>query len=128
MSYTFNKTIKGSFEDVKNNVIEALKDEQFGIITEINMQATIKKKLNKDMQRFEILGACNPKYAYEAVMTDENLGVFLPCNITLSEHKNNEIKVAITDPIPYMSCVNDEKVSMMAKKISETLKRVSDKL
>jgi|LGOV01.1.fsa_nt_gb uncharacterized protein (DUF302 family) len=128
MSYTFNKVVKGSFEEVKEKLVEVLKAEKFGIITEINMQATVKNKLDKDMQRYEILGACSPKYAYDAVMIDEDMGAFLPCNITLNEKADGEIKVSIVNPIPYMLAVKNEKIQGIASEVAEAMKRVSESL
>lgn len=128
MSYTFNKVVKGSFDDVKGKVIEALKIEKFGVITEINLSGTVKNKLDIEMPRYEILGACSPKHAYESVMADEDMGAFLPCNISLADKGNGEVKVSVVNPTPYMHAVENEKVQKIASEISDAMKRVSDSL
>jgi uncharacterized protein (DUF302 family) len=128
MKYTFNKIVKGSFDEVKGNVIEALKAEKFGIITEINMSGTVKNKLDIDMPRYEILGACSPKHAYDSVMADEDMGAFLPCNISLSEKENGEVKVSVVNPVPYLAAVENTEVKEIVSEIAEAMKRVSDSL
>ncbi|MCK5781961.1 MAG: DUF302 domain-containing protein [Flavobacteriales bacterium] len=126
MTYTFNKLVKGSFEEVKIKVIDSLKSEKFGIITEVQLNKIIKNKLNVDMPRYEILGACSPKHAYDAIMADEDMGAFLPCNITLMEKGEGEISISIVNPIPYMHSVDNKEVQVIANEVSEILKRVSD--
>ena len=128
MSYTFNKTIAGNFDEVKALVIETLKEEKFGVITEINVQATMKEKLDKDMHRYEILGACNPGYAFKAISADEDMGAFLPCNVTLSEKVAGEIKVSIVNPIPMISMNDNKEIKEFANEVSVALKKVHDKL
>jgi len=128
MSYTFNKIVKGSFDEVKEKVIEALKAEKFGIVTEINLSGTVKNKLDVDMPRYEILGACSPMHAYNSVIADENIGAFLPCNISLNEKNNGEVKVSIVNPIPYMQAVDNKEVQEIASEIANVMKRVSDSL
>ncbi|MEN8139090.1 MAG: DUF302 domain-containing protein [Bacteroidota bacterium] len=128
MAYTFNKTVEGSFDEVKNIVIDALKAEKFGVISEINFSGIIKTKLEKDIQRYEILGACSPKFAFEAVMEDEDMGAFLPCNVTLNEKEEGKVKVSIVNPIPYMMAVENEKVKALASEVADALKRVSESL
>ena len=128
MKYTFNKVVSGTFDEVKTKVIEALKAEKFGIITEINMSGTVKNKMGVDMHRYEVLGACSPKHAYNAVMADDDMGAFLPCNISLSEKVAGEIKVSIVNPMPYMHAVENKDVQKIALEVTEVLKRVSDNL
>lgn len=128
MSYTFNKVVKGSFDEVKDKVIEALKAEKFGIITEVNLSGTVKNKLDLDMPRYEILGACSPKHAYNSVMADEDMGAFLPCNISLNEKGNNEIKVSIVNPINYLQAVENNEVQGIANEVASAMKRISESL
>ena len=128
MKYTFNKVVKGSFDEVKSKVIELLKEEKFGIISEINVSGTINSKLDIDMHRYEILGACSPKHAYDAVMADDDMGAFLPCNISLSQKKEGEITVSIVNPVPYMQAVENEEVMNIAKDVAESLQKVCDAL
>jgi len=128
MTYTFNKIVKGSFDEVKEKVIEVLKLEKFGVVTEINLSGTIKNKLDIVMPRYEILGVCSPKYAYDSVMADEDMGAFLPCNISLNEKQNEEVKVSVVNPVPYLSAVENAEVKKIALEVGEIMKRVSDSL
>ncbi len=126
MSYTFNKIVKGSFDEVKGRVIEALKAEKFGVITEVNLSGTVKNKLDIDMPRYEILGACSPKHAYNSVMADEDMGAFLPCNISLNEKGNGKVKVSVVNPITYLQSVENKEVQSIANEIASAMKRVSE--
>ena len=101
MSYFINKKIKNgiSFENAIEKVTEELKKEGFGVLTEIDIKSTFKKKLDVDMNKYVILGACNPNYAFNALKEDSKLGVFLPCNVIVEEHDNGDIEVAAVDPI-----------------------------
>lgn len=128
MSFTFNKIVEGNFQEVKERVIEALKAEKFGVITHINVQATIKEKLDKDMMPYEILGACSPGHAYKAVHADDEIGAFLPCNVTLSEKVAGQIKVSIVNPLAMMEMIDNKEVKEMATEVSLALKRVHDSL
>jgi len=128
MSYTFNKIVKGSFDEVREKVIAALNAEKFGIVTDINMSGTVKNKLDIDMPRYEIIGACSPKDAYDSVMADEDMGAFLPCNITLHDKGNGEIKVSIIDPIAYLQPVENEVVKNIASKVADSMRKVYDSL
>ena len=128
MKYVFNKIVEGTFEDVKSKLIESLKLEKFGVITNIDLSGIVKGKLGLEMKRYEILGACNPKYAYDAVKEDDDMGAFLPCNISLSENGAGTIKVSIVNPIPYMSSVESKEVQNIAELVSKAMGRVSDSL
>ena len=128
MEYTISKNIKGNFEEVKERVIEALKDEKFGIVTQLDMQGTFKDKINKNINKYEVLGACNPMHAYNAIKKDVNMGAFLPCNVILSEINEDEIYVSIVNPTSMMSVVEDSEVKEMSDEISATMKRVIDVL
>jgi len=128
MSYTINKIVKGSFDEVKGKVVEALKTVKFGVITEINMSGTVKNKLGLDMPRYEIIGACSPKHAYDSVLADEDMGAFLPCNITISDKGNGDIKVSVVDPIVYLQAVDNAEVKKIAEEVAESLRKVSDSL
>ncbi len=128
MSYTYNKLVKGSFDEVKEKVIESVKIEKFGIITEINFSGIVKNKIEKEMPRYEILGACSPKIAYNVVSADEEVGAFLPCNITLMDKGNGEIKVSIVNPVVYMQAVENKEVLKIAEEVGEVMKRISDSL
>lgn len=96
-TYNMVKTVDGSFDAVKTSVTEALSEQGFGILTEIDVQATLRKKLGQDMERYEILGACNPQLAHTALEADRTIGLLLPCNVVLRE-VNSQVEVSIMDP------------------------------
>ncbi len=126
MSYFINKKMQDgiSFEKTIEKVTEELKKEGFGVLTEIDIKSTFKKKLDVDMNKYVILGACNPNYAFNALKEDSKLGVFLPCNVIIEEHNNGEIEVSAVDPIASMLSVKNEKVEVFAKDVLEKLERV----
>ena len=128
MSYTFNKIVEGSFDEVKGKVVEALKAEKFGVITEVNLSGTVKNKLDINMPRYEILGACSPMHAYNSVIADEDMGAFLPCNISLIEKSSGEVKVSVVNPIAYLQAVENKEVQKIASEIADAMKRVSASL
>ncbi len=129
MKYYFNKTLTGkSFEEAIQIATEALKQEGFGIITEIDMQATFKKKLDKDIGKYAILGACNPSYAYRSVMAEDKIGLFLPCNVIVQGKENGAVEVSAVDPIASMSAVQNEALGTLATEVREKLKRAIEQL
>jgi uncharacterized protein (DUF302 family) len=130
MSYFINKKMEGgiSFESTVEKVTGELKKEGFGVLTEIDIKSTFKNKLDVDMNKYVILGACNPNYAFNALKEDSKLGVFLPCNVIVEEHDNGEIEVSAVDPIASMLSVKNEKVEVFAKDVLEKLERVIDNL
>ena len=98
MDYHFSKRISLPFNTVVHKVILELKKEGFGVVTTIDMKDTFKKKLNVDFRNYTILGACNPRYAYESLLEEDKLGVFLPCNVVVQEHENGEVEGASSQP------------------------------
>lgn len=113
-----------SFEDAIEKVTRELKKEGFGVLTEIDIKSTFKKKLDVDMNKYVILGACNPNYAFNALKEDSKLGVFLPCNVIVEEQDNGDIEVSAVDPIASMLSVKNEKIEVFAKDVLEKLERV----
>ena len=91
MSYYFNKTLKVSFEEAVAKVTEALKKDGFGVLTEINVKETLKKKLNVDFRKYKILGACNPPYAYRALQAEDKIGLMLPCTVIVQELPDGKV-------------------------------------
>ena len=129
MSYFINKELDNiSFEEVYNKTIEALKGEGFGIITEIDMKATLKKKLDVDYKPYKILGACNPNFAYEALKFQSKVGVFLPCNVIIEENLNGNIEVSAVDPVASMMAVESDDLSKMADEVKQKLTNVINSL
>jgi uncharacterized protein (DUF302 family) len=128
MSYYFNKTITSDFESVKKKVVEELSKEGFGILTEVDVQATFKNKLNIDFRKYQILGACSPQYAHKAIEAEDKIGTMLPCNVILQELENGQIEVAAINATASMQAVENNKVAEVAKLISAKLEKVIDAL
>jgi uncharacterized protein (DUF302 family) len=129
MSYYFSKVIKNkNFDEAIVHVTEELKKEGFGVLTEINVSETLKKKLDVDFKKYKILGACNPQSAYKALQGEDKIGVFLPCNVVVEEHENGEIEVSAVDPIASMMSVKNEALGSVATEIQQKLKRFVENL
>jgi len=124
MSYYFTTTVAGSMDDVAVRTTDALKEKGFGILTEIDIQATMKKKLDKDMAGYRILGACNPPLAYEALTAETHIGLMLPCNVILREVGNGQVEVAAVDPVASMQAVHNENLGEVATEVRQRLKDV----
>jgi uncharacterized protein (DUF302 family) len=123
MSYYISKTVEGGFDEIRQNVIENLKDVGFGVITEIDMKEKLKEKLDIDFKKYVILGACNPGFAYEAMQMEEELGVLLPCNVVLIDNENGSVKVTAIDARRMMSIVGNEELEEVAETVNERLKQ-----
>lgn len=124
MSYYFSRTTSDNFDTTLSKVTEALKKEGFGILTEIDVKETLKKKLNVDFREYKILGACNPHFAHEALKTESTIGTMLPCNVILQERENGVIEVSAVDPVASMMSVKNEKLNVVANEVREKLKMV----
>lgn len=128
MSYYFNKTVSGSFEEVIVKVTDELKKEGFGILTEIDVKETMKKKLDVDFKKYKILGACNPPFAYEALKAEDKIGTMLPCNVIVIEQALGQIEVAAIDPIASMQAVSNPSLGKVANEVQSKLKKVVENL
>lgn len=129
MSYFFSATLKNiSFEDAIHKTKAALKDEGFGVLTEINIKNTLKNKLDVDMNEYTILGACSPKHAHEAINSEPNIGVFLPCNVIVRVVDKNTIEVAAVDPITSMGAVENKSLGKVAQEVETKLKNAINAL
>lgn len=128
MSYHISKTIKGNFAEIRENVIESLKDVGFGVITEIDMKEKLKEKLDIDYKDYVILGACNPGFAYEAVQMEEELGVLLPCNVVLIDNEDGSVKVSAIDAQKMMSIVGNPELEKVAGVVNERMKQALQNL
>lgn len=124
MQYHFSKIVNLSFDEAVEKVIDELRKEGFGIITEIDINETFKKKLNVDFRNYLILGACNPRFAYEALLEEDKLGVFLPCNVVVQEHETGDIEISIVNPEEMMHSVDDLNLRTFATEIKESLQQV----
>ncbi|MEO2061341.1 DUF302 domain-containing protein [Christiangramia sp.] len=124
MNYYFNKTIKGDFEQVLEKVTQELEKEGFGVLTEINVTETLKKKLDVNFRNYRILGACNAPYAHKALKAEDRIGTMLPCNVIVQEKEAGEIEVAAVNPIASMQAVDNGDLGEIAEEIKEKLEKV----
>jgi uncharacterized protein (DUF302 family) len=122
--YYFTKTLDLPFENAIARVTEELKKEGFGVLTEIDIQATLKKKLDVDFRPYRILGACNPPFAYKSLQAEPNIGLFLPCNIIVQDAGNGKTEVAAIDPLVAMSRVDNPALEPVAREVQAKLQRV----
>lgn len=127
IEYGFLKTIDLPFEEVKEKVTEALKKEGYGILTHIDVKGKFKEKLGVDFKRYEILGACNPKNAFDAIKVEENIGLLLPCNVIIYEKKSGTA-VSFINPASAMGMIDNPALSEVAGRVQEQLKRAFDSL
>ena len=128
MSYYFSKTLNVSFDEAVARVTEELKKEGFGILTDIDVQATLKKKLNADFRKYRILGACNPPFAYQALQAEDKIGLMLPCNVIVQELSEGKVEVAAIDPITSMQAINNPLLGSVAQQVHAKLKKVIESL
>lgn len=129
MSYYFAKTLSGkSFDDVVSYVTDALKDQGFGILTEIDVRATMKKKLDKEFRDYRILGACNPPLAHQALEAEDKIGTMLPCNVIVQATEDGGVEVAAVDPAASMQAVDNPELAGVAETVRDKLKQVIDTL
>jgi len=128
MNYYFSKTLKLSFEEAVIKVTEDLKKSGFGIITEIDVKETLKKKLNVDFRKYKILGSCNPPYAYKALQAEDKIGLMLPCNVIVQELSGGKVEVAAIDPVASMAAVDNPKLGEVGQEVRIKLKAVIDNL
>lgn len=128
MSYYFSKTLEAGFEEAVDRVIEQLKKEGFGILTDIDVKATLKKKLDVDFKNYRILGACNPPFAYQALQAEDKIGTMLPCNVIVQENEEGDVEVSAIDPMASMQAVKNPKLEGIAREVQAKLKRVIGEL
>ena len=126
--YGFNITVPGTMDDVINKVTEALKTEGFGVLTEIDVQATLKKKIDVDRKPYYILGACNPVLANQAINAEPDIGLLLPCNVVVREEDDGSITVAFMDPEAVLGIVDREEITKIGMEVRGKLERVRDLL
>jgi len=124
MSYYISITLDQSFDKSVEMVVEALNKEGFGVLADIDVKATMKKKLDVDFRNYRILGACIPPFAHKALEAEDKIGVLLPCNVIVQELKPGMVEVAAVNPVSSMQAVDNEELHSVAKEILEKLKRV----
>ncbi|MFH5831478.1 DUF302 domain-containing protein [Halalkalibaculum sp. DA3122] len=124
MSYHMSKTLDTSFEDAIEKVTAQLKEEGFGVLTEIDVKETLKKKLDVDFKKYKILGACNPQMAHKALQFEDKIGTMLPCNVIVEEHEDGSVEVSAVDPTASMQAIDNVKLADVATQVREMLNRV----
>ena len=128
MQYYISKRIDATFEQAVDQVKEALENQGFSVLSEINIHDKMKEKLDVTFRRYKILGACNAHYAYKALLSEDKIGTMLHCNVIVQELKKNEIEVAAIDPIASMMAIDNPKLDAIAKEIKAKLERVIESL
>lgn len=124
--YGFDVTVNGKMDEIRGRVEAALKEEGFGVLTEIDVAATLKKKIDVDRKPYLILGACNPVLANQAISADPDIGLLLPCNVVLREEDDGSITVGFMDPAAVLGLVDKEGVEELAGEVRSRLQRVRD--
>ena len=124
MTYYLGKVLPIGFDDALARTVEALKKEGFGIITEIDVKETLKKKIGVDFPSYKILGACNPSLAYEALKLEDKVGTMLPCNVVVRDTGNGHTEVAAIDPVASMQAIDNSELMRAAEKVRAMLQRV----
>jgi len=121
MSYYFNKKFKGTFDEIYDRTLASLKKGGFGVLTEIDVKATLKKKMDVDFRQYKILGACNPPFAYKALQAEDKIGTMLPCNVIIQELGEGEVEVAAIDPISSMQAIENEALMPVAQQVQKKM-------
>lgn len=128
MSYYFAKTLATGFDDAIRRATEALKQEGFGILTEVDVQDVLKKKIGVDFHRYRILGACNPTLAHEALRIEDKVGTMLPCNVVVQDLGGGQTEVAAIDPVASMQAIDNPRLRQAAEAVQAKLRKVIDSL
>lgn len=117
MEYHLSKKVPLQFDDAIDNITEQLRREGFGIITTIDLKKTFRDKLNTTFRNYTILGACNPRFAYESLLMEDKIGVFLPCNVVVQEHEDGQVEISIVDPVKLIAGTHDLSLKTFASEI-----------
>lgn len=128
MNYYFAKTLTVGFDEAVRRAIDGLKGEGFGIITDIDVKDTLKKKINIDFRNYRILGACNPMLAHEALQLENKVGTMLPCNVVVQDMGAGRVEVAAIDPVASMLAIENSQLKQAAAQVQAKLKKVIDNL
>ncbi len=128
MSYYFARKLNIPFDEAIEKVTAALQAKGFGVLTEIDVKATLKKKLEVDFRNYKILGACNPSFAYKALEAEPLIGTMLPCNVIVQEIEDGKVQVAAIDPVASMQAIQNPKLAEVARQVQKMLKQVVESL
>ena len=128
MDYYFSRVLDVTFDGAITKVKEELKKQGFGVLTEIDVRETLKKKLDVNFRNYKILGACNPQFAYQALQKEDKIGLMLPCNVILQEHAEGKVEVSVIDPIASMQAIENPDLLGVAEQVQAKLKSVIDSL
>jgi uncharacterized protein (DUF302 family) len=128
MKYYINKRTDYGFDEAIEKVTEELKNEGFGVLSEIDIHEKLKEKLDIDFRKYKILGACNPPKAFEALQAESNIGTMLPCNVIVQELEDGKAEVAAVNPVASMQAVDNDKLVIIANEIKEKLEKVINNL
>lgn len=124
MNYYSTKTISIPFEQAYDHIKNELQKEGFGVLTEIDVKETLKKKIDVDFRKYKILGACNPPFAHKVLSAEENIGVLMPCNVIMQEKEEGKTQVSVVNPMVSMQAVQNESLAPVAMEVTEKLQRV----
>jgi uncharacterized protein (DUF302 family) len=124
MTYHFSKTLDVPFDDAVDKAMKALQAEGFGVLTEIDVKATLKKKLDVDFRPYRILGACNPNLAYQALQLENKIGTMLPCNVLVQQTEDGKVEVSAVDPVASMQAIDNPQLRGVAEMVQKKLRSV----
>ena len=128
MSYHFSKKLDLTYDEAITRTTEELKKEGFGILTEIDVKEALKKKLDVDFRKYKILGACNPPFAYKALLAENKIGTMLPCNVIVQETDDGKVEVSAVDPMASMQAIDNPSLGEIAEEVREKLKKVIENI
>jgi uncharacterized protein (DUF302 family) len=126
MTYHFSKVVTVPFEEAIEQVTEALKEKGFGVLTTIDVKATLKKKIDADFRPYTILGACNPHFAYKALQSEDKIGTMLPCNVVVQQTSDGQVEVSAVDPLASMQAIENPDLETTAQEVRGLLRAVID--
>lgn len=121
MKYHISTTLNTSFDEAIAQVTDALKEQGFGILSDIDVQGVFKKKLDIDFKKYRILGACNPDFAHKAITSEDKIGTMLPCNVLVQEHEEGVVEISAIDPVASMTAVENDELGPIAAEVRDRL-------
>ncbi|TYP93572.1 Uncharacterized conserved protein, DUF302 family [Fodinibius salinus] len=128
MEYFTSRTVALTYEQAIEKVTDLLKEEGFGVLTEIDVKDTLKKKLDVDFKKYKILGACNPNFAHQALQAEDKIGVMLPCNVIVEENEDGTVEVSAVNPVASMQAVSNNGLQPIAEQVKSNLEKVINNL